>query len=555
MVTFWYQRSRAHHAYASRCEWRTPFRPCASVSRKYSLRSMPADQAAPSPVSTSTPTSSRNSSSLMTRSICRLSFGLMQLRFSGRLNFTHAIPSLTRTATVSASARSLMGVSIAILYNIIAPGTLRRQSPPHAHDRSPGQALRLRPAARLDCGDRRAQCAARAARAAPCGCGHAHVDRVLTRHHPEPRGTRPRHPAGQHGPVRRPPGGARGYGAAAGRRPVPGARSDGPRACAARQGAPCGGRSRGGAARAGAAEAAAHGVADPDSALGPRRAVTLCGASSILEPFARAAVVEHDRLTGHRMRVVERDGIGRRPQPRWRIHECIRSDGVLGVAPLRHGDKIERGFLPPLGEAAVPERVITQRPDLPSIVAAHVVVFVDATLPPCALPAIGRVMQPGLHYRASAYLGRAAVLRDVDDHLQLRVIEQPAVARAVVPLRELLLEALDVQAAHAGLALVDAAEKPHLGVLGEQVDNLVVLRLVDEVAVGVLNAADLVNILLDRKIVLEPFDAGRECGNVAHVEVFLRSGHICMSCSQKAIGTCTPALRAGAEETRMRRPL
>src|SRR5256886_7101175 len=115
------------------------------------------------------------------------------------------------------------------------------------------------------------------------------------------------------------------------------------------------------------------------------------------------------------MRVVERDGIGRRPQPRWRIHECIRSDGVLGVAPLRHGDKIDRGFLPPLGEAAVPERVITQRLDLPSIVPAHVVVLVDATLPPGALPAIGRVMQPGLHHGASAYLGGAAVLRDVDD--------------------------------------------------------------------------------------------------------------------------------------------
>jgi hypothetical protein len=33
----------------------------------------------------------------------------MQLRFSGRLNFTHAIPSLTAHATVSDSARSLIG--------------------------------------------------------------------------------------------------------------------------------------------------------------------------------------------------------------------------------------------------------------------------------------------------------------------------------------------------------------------------------------------------------------------------------------------------------------
>jgi hypothetical protein len=35
----------------------------------------------------------------------------MQLRFSGRLNFTQAIPSLTVQATVSASVRSVTVVS------------------------------------------------------------------------------------------------------------------------------------------------------------------------------------------------------------------------------------------------------------------------------------------------------------------------------------------------------------------------------------------------------------------------------------------------------------
>src|SRR5205823_7127457 len=45
------------------------------------------------------PTSSRNSRSLRTRSIWRLSFGLMELRFSGRLNFTQAMASRTSTAT------------------------------------------------------------------------------------------------------------------------------------------------------------------------------------------------------------------------------------------------------------------------------------------------------------------------------------------------------------------------------------------------------------------------------------------------------------------------
>jgi hypothetical protein len=46
---------------------------------------MPALNAEPSPVSTTTPTSSRNSTLSRTRIIWRLSLGLMQLRFSGRL--------------------------------------------------------------------------------------------------------------------------------------------------------------------------------------------------------------------------------------------------------------------------------------------------------------------------------------------------------------------------------------------------------------------------------------------------------------------------------------
>src|ERR1700758_1284753 len=127
------------------------------------------------------------------------------------------------------------------------------------------------------------------------------------------------------------------------------------------------------------------------------------------------------------------------------------------------------------------------------------------------------------------------------------MIEQPAVARAVVPLRELLLEALDVEAPYTGLALVDAAEKPHVAIVGEQIDDLVVLRLVDEVAVGVLQAADLVDVLLDRELVLELLDARGQHGNVAHESPFapgcaprLRGcaglRHICMYCLQKATG-------------------
>src|SRR5271170_6030254 len=82
--------------------------PLASTSRKYSLRSMPADHAVPSPVRTRTPTSSLNSSSSSTSSMRRFNGGLMQLRFSGRLNFTQAIRSSTLNETVFSSARVLV---------------------------------------------------------------------------------------------------------------------------------------------------------------------------------------------------------------------------------------------------------------------------------------------------------------------------------------------------------------------------------------------------------------------------------------------------------------
>src|SRR5579863_1848692 len=108
MVGFWYQRNRRHHPYASAWLRRTAPKPFASVSRKYSLRSIPADHASPSPDSTRTPTSSRNSSSSSTSIIRRLSVGLMQLRFAGRLNLTHAILFSTSNETLSSAMAILL---------------------------------------------------------------------------------------------------------------------------------------------------------------------------------------------------------------------------------------------------------------------------------------------------------------------------------------------------------------------------------------------------------------------------------------------------------------
>ena len=72
-------------------------------------------------------------------------------------------------------------------------------------------------------------------------------------------------------------------------------------------------------------------------------------------------------------------------------------------------------------------------------------------------------------------MGGLAVGGDVDHHLQLGMVEQPAVARAIVALREIGLETLDIEAADPGLALVDPAQKPHFAFIGEEVDNLIIL--------------------------------------------------------------------------------
>jgi hypothetical protein len=73
---------------------------------------MPAEKALPSPVSTTTPTSSRNSTLSSTFIIWRLSAGLMQLRFSGRLYETHAMRFSITSETVSSSGRVVMGSAL-----------------------------------------------------------------------------------------------------------------------------------------------------------------------------------------------------------------------------------------------------------------------------------------------------------------------------------------------------------------------------------------------------------------------------------------------------------
>src|SRR5580658_10825901 len=138
--------------------------------------------------------------------------------------------------------------------------------------------------------------------------------------------------------------------------------------------------------------------------------------SSILESLTRAGVVEDDRFAGDGMWVMKLDGVGRRPQARRWYNQLIRAQWVLRVERAGHRDEIDRGLRPALGEASVPEREVAQHLDLPDTLLAHVVVLVDAAFPPCALSALGRLVQSGLHHRTAAHLGRRAVRRDINDH-------------------------------------------------------------------------------------------------------------------------------------------
>lgn len=94
-------RFHCHSALALRTFACTAALPVASTSRKYSLRSMPAENASPAPVSTSTRQRSSPSRWSSTRTISSLSAGFIALRLSGRFNVTQAMPSSNSTSTVS----------------------------------------------------------------------------------------------------------------------------------------------------------------------------------------------------------------------------------------------------------------------------------------------------------------------------------------------------------------------------------------------------------------------------------------------------------------------
>src|SRR6266853_4612730 len=130
--------------------------------------------------------------------------------------------------------------------------------------------------------------------------------------------------------------------------------------------------------------------------------------SAIVEPFARAAVVNQDGAEGYGMRVVEGDGVGRGPQARRRIDQRVRAQRILWEQRLRHRSEVDGRLLPAVGKAAMPKREVAQYLDLPHAFLADIVVLVDSAFPPGARLAFGRLVQAGLHHRAAADLRGSA---------------------------------------------------------------------------------------------------------------------------------------------------
>ncbi len=115
----------------------------------------------------------------------------------------------------------------------------------------------------------------------------------------------------------------------------------------------------------------------------------------------------------------------------------------------------------------------------------------------------------------------AAIGRDINHHLQLRMIQQPAIARAIMALGKLGLKTFDIEAADTGLALVDAAQEPNFAIVGKQIDDFVILRFVDEIAIAVLDPADLVDVLLNGKFMFQPVQPGFQRCNIGPLSLLL----------------------------------
>jgi len=152
---------------------------------------------------------------------------------------------------------------------------------------------------------------------------------------------------------------------------------------------------------------------------------------------------------------------------------------IVGISRRQERHIVGLGVRPTLLKSRVPEGEVLQAKDFPHAILLDVLVLVDATLPPlhqaprvCVLDAL---MGARRHHAAEATFRASALVVHVDDALDLGVIEQEAVHRAITAGHEGLGEAIDVEPLHALFAIVAATEEldARVRMIGVQLSNLV----------------------------------------------------------------------------------
>jgi hypothetical protein len=200
----------------------------------------------------------------------------------------------------------------------------------------------------------------------------------------------------------------------------------------------------------------------------------------ILAKLRRAQVIVCHLLTRDGMFVVKRHDTRVRPKHRM-IAKLIRAIRILGEGRGQKGHVVGLGVRPSFLERRMPEGEVLQPEDLPHAILLDIFVLIDASFPPLYEPARVRVLDAlvgtGRHHAAETALCTCTLGVHVDDALDLRMVEQEAVYRAIAAGHKCFGEAANVETLHAFFAIVAAAEELNARVrmVGIEVGNLVLL--------------------------------------------------------------------------------
>lgn len=182
----------------------------------------------------------------------------------------------------------------------------------------------------------------------------------------------------------------------------------------------------------------------------------------ILPKVWRSQIIFRNVFTCDGMLVVEGHHTRIRPQHRV-LTELIWTKRILWERGREERDIVGFGIRPALFEGGMPEGEVLQPEDLPYAILLYVFVFVDASLPPLNQAARMRVLDALVcarsHHAAKAPFGTCAVIADVNNALNLRMVEEKAVDGSIAALDKSVGKTSDIQALHPFFAIVTTAEE------------------------------------------------------------------------------------------------